>query len=467
MQANVENDHNSILLTKFGFHKLTTIVDIILEYCHESVTCASGSEIRMLGETSTSAKFDAVSCESSFTYASNELKESYASTSPPESQVCCGGKQDQIQRKMCPIKLYRAPLGMVMKSEDRLWLQQFKEGLLVSCSYDNTIRLWNIHAATFDSLNVRTMRGHSNWVFSIAVLPSHLICSGSFDSTIKIFHPVTTECLETLHGHSGWVSKVIVIDEVTIASASWDHTIRLWDLSGSLQSLRSKVQNANYASSFCEVNQTTSSKSDELFGQPCRSIASMRDSRCFRVLRGHNKQVVDLQWMHSGVLVSAGMDGNIILWDKLGRIIRILNGHIGAIKCISCISNTGIIISAGEDKTIRMWDGVAVGHRTAAFDFKSTKLWRKKVKEMLREGEVSVANLVGIGTEYDRERLKRIQEKNGTDAFKLKGISNSKAYKVTEAVFEFLPALNRFGVVLREVAQVSQQKDKDKHRKKR
>jgi WD40 repeat protein len=55
---------------------------------------------------------------------------------------------------------------------------------LASGSYDNTIKLWNL--ATGEE--IRTLRGHSQSVRSIAISPDgKTLASGSADNTIKIW----------------------------------------------------------------------------------------------------------------------------------------------------------------------------------------------------------------------------------------------------------------------------------------
>ncbi|MFM6250725.1 MAG: WD40 repeat domain-containing protein, partial [Dolichospermum sp.] len=53
------------------------------------------------------------------------------------------------------------------------------------------------------------------------------------DKTIKIWDGRTGNLLRTLSGHSNWVWSVAWSpDGRTLASGSWDNTIKIWQVSG-------------------------------------------------------------------------------------------------------------------------------------------------------------------------------------------------------------------------------------------
>ena len=64
-------------------------------------------------------------------------------------------------------------------------LASLPNGLLSSCSYDSTIKIWDITSGqlkfTFDETN----GGHTYGVNSLAMLNSGLLASGSSDETMK------------------------------------------------------------------------------------------------------------------------------------------------------------------------------------------------------------------------------------------------------------------------------------------
>ena len=97
---------------------------------------------------------------------------------------------------------------------------------LASGSADNTIRIWN---STTGKL-LKTLRGHTRWVTSLAVLQDGTLASGSNDGIIRIWNTTTGEILKTLRGHTDWVTSLAVLQDGTLASGSHDNTIRIWNL---------------------------------------------------------------------------------------------------------------------------------------------------------------------------------------------------------------------------------------------
>lgn len=59
-----------------------------------------------------------------------------------------------------------------------------KQPLLVTCSADQTVRVWNAD----NGAAVRALSGHTDWVFAVAVSPDgNLIASGAFNGEVKVW----------------------------------------------------------------------------------------------------------------------------------------------------------------------------------------------------------------------------------------------------------------------------------------
>ena len=101
-------------------------------------------------------------------------------------------------------------------------------GLLASGSCDHFIKIWNIKTGQL----LKTLRGHSKCVTSIAFVKNGVLASGSDDNTIKLWN-VNGDYwmpLKTFEGHSERVSSVAFDKNDVLASGSDDDTIRIWQI---------------------------------------------------------------------------------------------------------------------------------------------------------------------------------------------------------------------------------------------
>jgi hypothetical protein len=72
---------------------------------------------------------------------------------------------------------------------------------------------------------------YNDWVTSIAwSQDGSRLASGSQESTVSIWYPVTSQCALTLKGHNGSIESIAWSqDGSRLASASNDKTVRIWD----------------------------------------------------------------------------------------------------------------------------------------------------------------------------------------------------------------------------------------------
>ncbi|RKU27372.1 hypothetical protein C6497_11530 [Candidatus Poribacteria bacterium] len=102
--------------------------------------------------------------------------------------------------------------------------------MLASGSKDNTVRLWDVNAAT----EIHTCKGHTDNVNYVAINhDGSIIASGSDDATIILWDTITGLPISMLTGHTqGIQSLAFSHDGKTLVSCAGadDPTIRLWDV---------------------------------------------------------------------------------------------------------------------------------------------------------------------------------------------------------------------------------------------
>ena len=106
-------------------------------------------------------------------------------------------------------------------------IAETSDGLIVSGSRDGTAKIWKV-----SGLCICTLRAHSDWVYSVLVLPDGLIATGYKDGTVRVWGSDKARQafyeVQSLQGHTGSVRALCSSLDGRVISASWDETIRVW-----------------------------------------------------------------------------------------------------------------------------------------------------------------------------------------------------------------------------------------------
>lgn len=183
---------------------------------------------------------------------------------------------------------------------------------LLSCSEDKTVRLWSLD--TFTCLVA--YRGHDNPIWDLQWGPyGHYFLTGSNDRTARLWSTDHIEPLRIYVGHDNDVDCVAFHpNNLYVFTGSCDRTVRMWHISG---------------------------------------------GNCLRLFTGHAGNVTAVACSPDGkTLASADDAGNIILWTlETGRRRKRMRGHgKGGIWSLSWSVESSVLVSAGADKTVRVWD---------------------------------------------------------------------------------------------------------------
>lgn len=227
-----------------------------------------------------------------------------------------------------------------------------------------------------DQIKERTVfKGHTSRVTALIPLGNGSIASGSGDKKIKIWDPITKNCLKTLEWHSvsETVSHLIQLSEEILVSGSstGGDAIKLWDLKkGScLKALR--------ASSVTTLIKVSKEILANVSDNNIIYLWKLNTGGDFKALYGHVDKINDLILLSDGTIASISHDTTIRLWDpKTETCLKTLTGHSASVSALIQLSN-GTLVSISLDKTIKIWDPktgnclktIQGGHSTAVTAF--------------------------------------------------------------------------------------------------
>lgn len=207
---------------------------------------------------------------------------------------------------------------------------------------------------------------------------------------ILCFDQTSFEHLRTQRGHTGRVISLAVSANHSVYSSSSDHTVRVWDgEDGTLLRIITDFAasvNAVFVSPLDELYTSSTDGVIKVFaadGTPRRTLQTDTIARCFvwtphgtvhagcndctvkvwcgefghelRTLRGHRSAVVAIVYGGDGRIYSGGVDQLIIAWDAEdgSRLVTIV-GHLSFVYALAW-NPVGGLVSASTDGTIRFW----------------------------------------------------------------------------------------------------------------
>ncbi|WVN87896.1 uncharacterized protein L203_103093 [Cryptococcus depauperatus CBS 7841] len=192
----------------------------------------------------------------------------------------------------CTVRVWNLDTGeekRVLRGHDRaIRALQFDQMLLFTGSMDGTVRMWNWRAGEC----LRVMDGHTDGVVALHY-NGYLLASGSADSTIQIWNFRTgNKCI--LRGHEDWVNSVVLWDGRT--SPSDTDPAALPSFTQAVSNRCSKAKSPilipeEPAHPDVEPGQMLFSASDDM----TIKLWDLKTETCIRTFEGHKAQIQSLK----------------------------------------------------------------------------------------------------------------------------------------------------------------------------
>ena len=189
--------------------------------------------------------------------------------------------------------------------------------VLITGSYDRTVRVWNLETG----VELHCLKGHTRAIRALQFDQVKLI-TGSMDSTLKVWDWRRGKCIKTLNGHTDGV-VCLNFDSNVLASGSVDSTIKVWNLrTGGAFTLRGHLDWVNAVQLWDSRPETRVSSVDPFIFDVAGSASPISGGASSQIDPGK-------------MLFSASDDGTIKLWDlNLRTCVRQFTGHRGQVQTI-------------------------------------------------------------------------------------------------------------------------------------
>jgi len=107
------------------------------------------------------------------------------------------------------------------REEPVLHVAPISGGRIALCGANATVCMMGAQGAGL-------LEGHTAPVSNLVQLSREMAVSCSFDQTLRLWDLTDGTCLDVMEGHEGWVYAVAELPEGKLASCSTDMTIRIW-----------------------------------------------------------------------------------------------------------------------------------------------------------------------------------------------------------------------------------------------
>ena len=230
------------------------------------------------------------------------------------------------------------------------YICEIENDRIVSCSLDKTILIWKKVNAQYEI--EKKLLGHSDGINKVISLGFNKIASCSKDKTIKIWNAKGAyECIETLQGHNESVVSILLLADKRLVSISTDRILLFWNLETfeADEKLTKKNVSCFTSNGMMEVDGQLVITGDKLY------VLDLNSLKCEIISNSILTNIQSICEIDKGIVVFGNGKGNLIECDIDTKQckLRIGNAHT---KNITTITKQGDYLITGSDDTyINIW----------------------------------------------------------------------------------------------------------------
>lgn len=298
------------------------------------------------------------------------------------------------------LRLWDAESGMCINElighTDKISGARFlSDGGILSWSSDKSLRLWDERSG----FCVATLEGHTEFITDILLLADGFL-SCSCDNTLRLWSK-TGETLKILKGHTNVVNGALHLLENQILSWSDDKTLRIWSSSG--EQILVMLGHTDGVTNVLRITDgRVLSWSFNYNGSKDHALRLWSETgKLLNVLEGHSGQVVCVVLLADGRILSGADDNYIRLWSDAGDLLAVLVGHNEALFGAQLLSNDHILTWTAT--TFGTWSSngelLVINDINKLFDL-APMIWQAYLSESQQIAETGLVerdNLVVIG----------------------------------------------------------------------
>lgn len=230
-------------------------------------------------------------------------------------------------------------------------------GLLFTASTDKTLGIWDTNVG----VRIKRLRGHNSYVNCChpARRGPQLLCSGSDDSTIKLWDSRKRTPVHSFQENYQITAVSFNDTAEQILSGGIDNQIKVWDMrkNAVLYKMAGHADTVTGLSLSPDGSYVLSNSMDNTLRiWDVRPFAPQE--RCVKILQGHQhnfeKNLLRCSWNPDGSQVAAGSaDRFVHVWDTTSRrVLYKLPGHNGSVNDVQFHPKEPIIMSVSSDKQV-------------------------------------------------------------------------------------------------------------------